>query len=379
MTAETLNRYSAKHLAAMARSRGVRGWHSMRKDQLVRALLRLTKQKSGGSTKNGRRAPTTKPVPSRRKAPPSVPQDTATRKVRKLEIVRRIEEVRARLDRLKNLSSPDDGAPGRKPVRDRIVLLVRDPFWLHAFWELSKQGVERAQAAMGQDWHMARPVLRLFEVHEHGSTSSAESISRDVEIHGGVNNWYLDVKDPPKSYRVEVGYKAANGRFYALARSNVVATPPAGQKDAVDRNWVDVAADSERIFALSGGNGEARSVDLQEVFEERLRRPMGSPLTARVGAGVEGLLPKSKGFSFELDAELLVYGATDADARVTLQGEPVKLRPDGTFAVRFRMPNCRQVIPAVAASANGLESRTIVLAVERNTKTMEPMVREQNE
>jgi uncharacterized protein len=37
------------------------------------------------------------------------------------------------------------------------------------------------------------------------------------------------------------------------------------------------------------------------------------------------------------------------------------------------------VIPAVASSANGLEQRTVVLAVERNTKTMEPLVRDAND
>ena len=67
---------------------------------------------------------------------------------------------------------------------------------------------------------------------------------------------------------------------------------------------------------------------------------------------------------------------TEPGARVTVHGEPVKLRPDGTFTMRFSLPNCRQVIPATASSADGLEQRTVVLAVERNTKAMEPLIRE---
>jgi hypothetical protein len=90
-------------------------------------------------------------------------------------------------------------------------------------------------------------------------------------------------------------------------------------------------------------------------------------------------MPRRKEFKFEIDAELIVYGVTEADAHVTLQGDPVKLRPDGTFTVRFGLPNCRQVIPAIACSATGLEQRTVVLAVERNTKVMEPLVRDANE
>ena len=53
--------------------------------------------------------------------------------------------------------------------------------------------------------------------------------------------------------------------------------------------------------------------------------------------------------------------------------------PDGSFTVRYSLPNCRQVIPAVARSSDGLEQRTIVLAVERNTKSMEPVLREGGE
>jgi hypothetical protein len=57
----------------------------------------------------------------------------------------------------------------------------------------------------------------------------------------------------------------------------------------------------------------------------------------------------------------------------------VKIRPDGSFTVRMSLPNQRQVIPVVASAANGVEQRTIVLAVERNTKVMEPMTRETSE
>ncbi len=59
---------------------------------------------------------------------------------------------------------------------------------------------------------------------------------------------------------------------------------------------------------------------------------------------------------------------------MTLQGEPVKLRPDGTFTMRFSLPDGRQIIPAVATSPDGAEERTIVLAVERNTKRLEPLI-----
>src|SRR5205085_12587102 len=130
------------------------------------------------------------------------------------------------------------------------------------------------------------------------------------------------------------------------------------------------------IYAMSGGfDPTSSSLELKQLFEERLRRPMGSPAVTSFGSGAFQY-GKSRQFWFQLDAELIVYGASEANAKVTLQGEPVKLRHDGTFTMRFSLPDSRQIIPAVAASADGIEERTIVLAVERNTKALEPVVNE---
>jgi hypothetical protein len=230
---------------------------------------------------------------------------------------------------------------------------------------------------MAEHWHTAKPILRLIEVETGATTSTAERVAREITIHGGVKNWYIDVHDPPASFRVDIGYLAANGKFCSLARSNQVTTPTPGSNNAVDEHWADVAENYEKIYALSGGySGEAATGDLQELFEERLRRPMGGAAAARFGMGAERLLHRDRDFLFHLDAEMIIFGATKPNARVTLAGDPVKLRPDGTFAVRLSMPNRRRVVPVVASSGDGVEQRTIVLAVERNTKVMEPVIRE---
>jgi hypothetical protein len=423
MTADSLNSYTMKDLAQLAKRRGVHGWHSMRKDQLVQALVRAAKsaaakgklkQKVAASRRSAvARTAASRPATSAASRPatsaaannvrhktPAANGAAATngasksngtakathaapapaRKAKSPYAVRRLEQAKAKLNHSKNLAGTTVNGKSQHFAKDRLVVMVRGPYWLHAYWELTRQGVERAEAALSQEWHAARPVLRVLEVSGGATTSSAETPVRDIEIHGGVNNWYIDVNDPPKSYRVDVGYLAPSGKFFVLARSNVVTTPKAGSSDAIDENWVEVAEDFDKIYAMSGGYApEGPSAELQELFEERLRRPMGSPMVTRYGAGVEGLLPKKRDFNFELDAELIVYGVTDPGAHVTLQGEPVKLRPDGTFTVRYSMPNCRQVIPAVACSRDGFEQRTIVLAVERNTKTMEPLIRDGND
>ena len=203
---------------------------------------------------------------------------------------------------------------------------------------------------------------------------------REIEIHGGVTNWYIDVSTPLQSYRVDIGYLASNGKYFAIARSNAITTPAPDAADSIDENWTDVAENYERVYALSGGYHEENSSgELQELFEERLRRPMNSPLGSQFGVGAERVLNRHRDFLFNVDAEMILFGSTKPDARVTLGGDPVKIRPDGSFTVRLSMPDKRQVLPVVASSADGVEQRTIVIAIERNTKVLEPMVRENNE
>lgn len=374
MTSASLKSYSHKDLAQMAKRGGVRGWHSMRKDQLVKALLSASKAKPSSS------AAKKSATPARRSSQNKTTSRQDSRKSNG-RVQRHLTQIRAKLERFKNLSSEESKSKkGVKKMKERIVVMVRDPYWLHAYWEIKRRSVERVQAAMSQDWHTARPFLRLLEVHDSGTSSASERVVRDIEVHGGVSNWYVHVDKSPASYRLELGYIGSEGKFFPLVRSNVVTTPEPGASDTIDENWIDVAENFDKIYAMSGGySPDNNSLELQELFEERLRRPMGSPMVTRYGSATTGLLAQPQNFKFEVDAEMIVYGITNPDTHVSLRGEPVKIRPDGTFTVRMSLPNQRQVIPVVASSANGAEQRTIVLAVERNTKVMEPVVREANE
>src|SRR5262245_50314167 len=393
MTRDRLQALSRKDLAELARKKGVAGWHELKKEDLVEKLLRLAAKeaktkahKPSGKEHDKTPSKLAKHVSANGKHKPqkSAARDTALGSGSGGFSSPEEEVERAKFDvgiPTKDLSAK---VPQSLPAgygKDRIVVMVRDPYWLHAYWELTHQSIQRAEAALGQDWHTARPVLRVVDVSSHDTSSTSESTVRDIEIHGGCQNWYVEVQQPPKSYRVDVGYLSRRGQFYCLSRSNVVSTPRANVSDTLDENWTDIdPKQADRIYAMSTGfdPNTASSLELKQLFEERLRRPLGSPTVTSFGSGA--LAPdKVKKFHFKLDAELIVYGETAPDARVTLQGEPVKLRSDGSFTMRFSLPDSRQIIPAVAASADGVEERTIVLAIERNTKHLEPMIHEINE
>ncbi len=304
-------------------------------------------------------------------------------------VLQRIRELQEQRESTKDLSKEFEEVVRIEPVKpepveenpqkDRIVLVVRDAYWLQVTWDITRRAVERARAAMAEHWHHAQPILRLLRLDDSGTTSAAETIERDIVIHGGVRNWYLDLNGTPGRFRVMIGYLSGN-RFHMLAKSNIVRTPTPGTTDAVEDHWSDIARDAERIFALSGGyDSEQETTELQEVFEDRLKRSMGGPQLAQYGSGAETAFRGRGGFHFDMEVELYVYGSTVPDGFVTLNNEPVKLRSDGTFAMRLPFPDRRQVLPAVACSRDGVQQRTVVVAVERNTKVMEPFSKEQDD
>ncbi len=450
-TAGPLSDRPKKDLVDLARNQGIRGWESMTKDELVRAIHRAnTKPKtSTPASKPTAKSPTSSAKPLPKPAaktppkptdkPPSIPlpnQRPAAKSAAKVTKpakpglngthppVKPADHVGGvtKPATPQNSAKPPGTTPtkvagasttsqpspaGAKPVapkppilpalplipigkdlssgkvalsgpaKDRIFLMVPDPYWLHATWELTHQSVQRAEAALKQDWYGAKPIIRLFDVTSTDTTSTSETPVRDIVVHGGCNNWYIDIPQPPRQYRADIGYVSRRGEFFVLARSNVATPPKAGSTEAIDLGWAEMdTKKAERIMAMSSGFESAGHPELKELFEERLRRPMGAP--KETGFGTGAALPGSlKKFFFEIDAELIVYGKTDPSAHVTLQNEPVKLRPDGTFTMLFSLPDSRQIIPAVATSIDGVEERTIVLAVERNTKHLDPMIHDQ--
>jgi uncharacterized protein len=371
MNLDQLQSASKKDLADRAKKLGIAGHSSMNKDELVKAITRALKKKE----KEREKAKAAKPKPAV-PSPSLNGKHHANGKPTPPALVgKKKPDKKAEPAPTANVNGKPRHLLGGH-TKDRIVVVVRDPYWMHVFWELTHQSVQRAEAALGQDWHGARPILRVCDVSAQDTTSTAERIVRDVDIHGGCNNWYIEADQPPRSYRVDVGYVSKRGQFYALARSNVVTPPKAGVSDAVDENWNEAdAKQADRLYAMSSGfdpsAGDTRA--LKEFLEERFRRPLHATALPSAPA-TTGPAPKGGKFFFHIDAEMIVFGRTLPGARVTIQGEPVKLRPDGTFTMRYSFPDGRQILPAIAESADGMEERKIVLAVERNTKELEPLV-----
>jgi len=104
-------------------------------------------------------------------------------------------------------------------------------------------------------------------------------------------------------------------------------------------------------------------------------RDLASQAAAQIGSIAEAASisslwgaggPEPEGFWLNVNAELIVYGATEADAQVTFEGQPVLLRPDGTFTYRMTLPDGNYGLRIIARSVKG-EERYVQMNFTRST------------
>lgn len=373
MKEQALQGKTVKELRALARKLGVSGAYRLRKAELLQRIgqTRAERPRSSGAPKTRIRRGKVEsdPKPARtvasaleKERQPAMPAPAAAP-------LPSVEE--------EPKPSPQKRFPSPEPVRQsRAVLLIQDPHWLHAYWEIDPASLEEARHTLGEEWESSRRVLRIVDYGPASGNGEARQHDRPVEEFW--QNLYFE-SQPDHAYQVTLGYLAPSGRFFALAASNRVQTPRAGMSDIIDPKWRTLRSerDYEQLYALSGGfRVGAGSLELREQLERFLEQAVtsGSGGISSFGSQFGAEQARPRGFWFKLDCELIVYGATEPDATVTVQGQPVQLRPDGSFTLRFALPDGEQVLEATARSADRSEERTITPTVTRKTEVREPVV-----
>jgi hypothetical protein len=94
-----------------------------------------------------------------------------------------------------------------------------------------------------------------------------------------------------------------------------------------------------------------------------------------MSASVSPIRPRQ--FWLIADAELIVYGATEPDATVTIAGRPVKLNPDGTFRFRMTFPDGLIDFPIMAVAADGEQTRAVHMKFTRETPERRTNIKEE--
>jgi hypothetical protein len=127
-------------------------------------------------------------------------------------------------------------SPGRAPKRlfeterfifpesygvNRVRLLVKDPEWLFAHWDVDPGVLASMRKELGERAvALARLTLRLSDAVDGGSTV--------ILLPKGARAWYIRADDEARSYRAELGLTLPSGEFHPLAASNTVGTPRVG-------------------------------------------------------------------------------------------------------------------------------------------------------
>lgn len=247
----------------------------------------------------------------------------------------------------------------------RIVLMARDPYWIFAYWEVTDDRRMQVEREASASWNNMRKVLRVYDVT--GKDFNGHNANRyfDIDINADANSWYINVGAPDRAWCVDLGVITSSGKFILIARSNIVTTPRDSASDIIDEEWMSIEEDFLKLYGLWGGFAGASpgKAQIKKMMKEKLQKELGS-------GGISSFVrpPKYRGFWMVVNTELIVYGATEPDATVTVQDKPVKLSRDGTFSLRFALPDGEQVIPVKGVSADKQEKRVITPIVRKHTK-----------
>jgi len=303
----------------------------------------------------------------------------------------------------------------------RLYVTPRDPHWLYAHWDITPQQQFRHNAR-SVDRHL---ILRIHE-GEIGERPAAE-----IHVHPESRHWFAHVESTGTVYVTELGYYQTGRRWKNLATAAPTKTPAdhISTDTTVEFATIPLEMPFETMLGLLQEEGQekiplARAIEQLRVTRQSTLPPPAEMLewtpeqeqlladflarkpTARswpssheiselLGGQIAGdIAPAPTGefdlssflggadssspfgggpgggndFWFHVNAELIIYGATQPDAKVTVAGKQIALRPDGSFGFRFALPDGQYALPIVAVSADDTDGRAADLKFTRATE-----------
>jgi hypothetical protein len=303
----------------------------------------------------------------------------------------------------------------------QLFLTARDPHWLYAHWDLTRAQLKQYNG-LSIDGHL---VLRIYRGALDGEPLS------EIHVHPESRNWFVPVPDAGAKYLSALGYYDSARRWVTLAASGATFTPPDSLSDETTLRFATIPHDvpfeqllsivknalrehvplveaiqqlraqghkglpapeqiqsqwtpaQEKALAEIVSMDQVRriwvgSLEITELVRRQLQQQVSSFSLASSPTGglgsqssvssAFGGLPRQRGFWFNVNAELIIYGATEPDATVTIGDRTIKLRPDGSFSFRFALPDGEYSLPAAAHSADGEETREAHLQFSRSTE-----------
>lgn len=133
---------------------------------------------------------------------------------------------------------------------NRLTALVRDPYWVYLYWEISEDLKMRLQEQYGS-WTTSTPFFTVYNAADPANLVQLFTI----QIDDVANNWYLRVPENT-CLLIDLVRIYPDGRVVTVLRSNTVTTPRAFMSDRIDEEWMLVDDKQKKLYRRIGiGNG----------------------------------------------------------------------------------------------------------------------------
>ena len=299
----------------------------------------------------------------------------------------------------------------------RIVLMPRDPQWAYTYWDIPNEHKEELRRQGGQQL-----AIRLYDVTDINLEDQVAHNVQEYLCDELAREWYLPIPVSDRDYVADIGYRCSDGRWLVLARSAPVRVPPVYPSDWIEDIFVTVnesqdlrgqtiytlVPPTQKQGSVAGESpiydeifGMARTTEamriagslfgsMQQVPEQAVSSyifpsgvgmwavPTVSGLTMS-GVGFSASAPPVRPRKFWLiaDAELIVYGATEPDATVTIGDRQIQLNPDGTFRFQMSFQDGLIDYPIKAVAADGEQTRSLHMKFNRETPSRHTNTKEE--
>jgi hypothetical protein len=264
----------------------------------------------------------------------------------------------------------------------KIVLLPRDPAWMFAYWEISQSAQFSFSSRYGND--IAALILRVYDVTNIIFDGSNANRYFDIRVNENLGNWYINAGEYNKVWCVEIGYLLKDGRFIMIARSNCVALPKCGVSNVEDAAWASLHIFEEKLFEQIGDTS-ANMIKFSRTewgnYFDFSKLPSSKFFNLPTSSSFPPALRdkeihntqkqreiKDKFFWLKTDMEIIVYGTTVPGAALTIQGKEVQVDKDGSFCVKFYLPDGKHDYNIKAISSDKSMSKRTFFTITKEMK-----------
>ncbi len=286
-----------------------------------------------------------------------------------------------------NLNQNSTEIPTNIDAKTNLVFLPRDPDWAYVFWQISEVDREKAKS-LGAN----KLCLRLYDVTGVKDGDYNQGTLREIAVDSYSTEWYLPIPVPDRDYKVELGYRYGY-KWMSLAFSSAGHVPNSQPSEQILDKFVPFNLESssetnmaitnsdvsetnglhERLYQAATTYSKRSRVGSEEFMEDvQSISPNSYKSDSGVGLWSSGLNDSGVGISnrsfwLVADAELIVYGATDPSATLTIGDEKVPLASDGTFRLQVPFRDGSQNYEIKAIDSTGEQDRSITMRFDRNT------------